>query len=227
MNDHRKENGHVYTLFLFLVPQFHSLWTAVLWNKRTAGHSHVCTVENGKGMIPTIDKDHGPWCFTEKDPYAGPKLIRNLFTSTRSRNPNLFFLNFQAISVYKISPSPLHCFLNEWEKVIASLRGSVRKDFVCGHEFESRLKWTFSNFPYDLMTLKVIIELWLSGSVQEVRFSFEVKSKKGPLILTSLLNQRRNYYYYYLSKIPNCSIGAVQLAHTFIITTILIQLQFN
>jgi len=37
-----------------------------------------------------------------------------------------------------------------------SLCGSVGKDFVyhaCGHEFESRLKWKFSNFPHHLWRL--------------------------------------------------------------------------
>jgi len=50
----------------------------------------------------------------------------------------------------------------------ASLYGAVGKDFVyhaCGHEFESRLKGKFSNFPY---------YLWLLLSAhynQEVRFA--------------------------------------------------------
>jgi len=31
---------------------------------------------------------------------------------------------------------------------------------------------------------------------QEVRFSSSVECKKGPHVLTSVLNQRQNYYYY-------------------------------
>jgi len=36
--------------------------------------------------------------------------------------------------------------------------------------------------------------------IQEVRFNLAVKCKKGPQVLTSLLNQRRNYCYYYFQN---------------------------
>jgi len=39
---------------------------------------------------------------------------------------------------------------------------------------------------------------------QEVRFSSAVKCKKGPQVLTSLLNQKRNYYYYIKSGPDYC-----------------------
>jgi len=35
--------------------------------------------------------------------------------------------------------------------------------------------------------------------IQEVRFGSAVMCKKGPQVLTTLLNQRRNYYYYLLT----------------------------
>jgi len=43
-----------------------------------------------------------------------------------------------------------------WRSLLASLCGSVSKDFVyhaCGQEFESRPKWKFSNFPHHLWLL--------------------------------------------------------------------------
>jgi len=56
------------------------------------------------------------------------------------------------------------CYWFFWEgkfsliplRLMDSLCGSVDKDFIyhaCGHEFESRLKWTFSNFPHHLWFL--------------------------------------------------------------------------
>jgi len=81
------------------------------------------------------------------------------------------------------------------------IRGAVGKDFVyhaCGHEFESRLKWNFSNFTYHLWPLLSDyrgMTNWFGGHYnQEVRFSSSVKCKKGPQVLASLLNQRRNYF---------------------------------
>jgi len=44
-------------------------------------------------------------------------------------------------------------YLYKYKLHNASLCGLVGKDFVyhaCGHEFESRLKWTFRNFPHHL-----------------------------------------------------------------------------
>jgi len=50
---------------------------------------------------------------------------------------------------------------------------------------------------------------------QEVRFSLAVQCKKGPQVLTSLLNQRRNYNYYII-KIINRSIPLISLQNTII-----------
>jgi len=71
--------------------------------------------------------------------------------------------------------------------VTDSLCGSVGKDFVyhaCGHEFESRLKWKFSNFPHHLRLLlsdyRGMAKCLRAHYNQEVRFSSAVKCKKDP-----------------------------------------------
>jgi len=62
------------------------------------------------------------------------------------------------------------------------LCGSVGKVFVC--QFESQ---------------RLGMANWFGAHYNwEVRFSSVVKCKKGPLVLTSLLNPRRYYYYYCL-----------------------------
>jgi len=90
--------------------------------------------------------------------------------------------------------------------LLTSLCGLVGKDFVyhaCGHEFESRLKRKFSNFPHHLGLLLTDyrgMAKWFGAHYsQEVRFTSAVKCKKGkkPQILTSVLNQRRNYSFNY------------------------------
>jgi len=86
-----------------------------------------------------------------------------------------------------------------WLTIIVSLCGSVGKDFVChacGHEFESRPKWKFSNFPHHLWLVfsdyRGVAKWFEAHFNQEVRFSSAFKCKKVPQVLTSLLNQRRN-----------------------------------
>jgi len=86
----------------------------------------------------------------------------------------------------------------------ASLSGSIGKDFAyhaSGHEFESRLKWNLSNFPHHLWLLlsddRGMAKWFWAHYNHEVHFSSAVKAKKGPQVVTSLLNQRRNSYSYY------------------------------
>jgi len=64
---------------------------------------------------------------------------------------------------------------------------SVGKDFAyhaCGHEFKSRLKWKFSNFPHHLWLLlsdyRGMVKWFGAHYNQEVRFSSAVKCKKRP-----------------------------------------------
>jgi len=90
------------------------------------------------------------------------------------------------------------CVMVQGYIYIARLCSSVGKDFVhqsCGHEFESRLKWKFSNFRHHLWLLaEKGMDKWFGAHYnQEVRFSSAVKCKKGPQH-----NQRQDYYYYYI-----------------------------
>jgi len=71
------------------------------------------------------------------------------------------------------------------QDVLASLCGSVGEDFVyhaCGHEFKSRVKRKFSNFPHHLWLLltdyRGIAEWFGVHYNQEVLFSSVVKCKK-------------------------------------------------
>jgi len=70
---------------------------------------------------------------------------------------------------------------------------------ACVREFESRLKWTFSNFPHHLWPMlsdyRGMAKWFRAHYNQEVRISPAVKCMKGLEVLTSLLNQRRNNYY--------------------------------
>jgi len=75
----------------------------------------------------------------------------------------------------------------------------IGKDFVyhvCGHEFESRLKWKFSNFPHHLWLLlsdyRGMAKCFGAHYNQEVRFISAVKCKKGPQVPTSLLINEKN-----------------------------------
>jgi len=75
-------------------------------------------------------------------------------------------------------------FMQSSQKV-ASLCGSVGKDFVyhvCGHEFESRLKWKFSNFPHHLWLMLSDCRgtaKWFGAHYnQEVRFSSAISVRK-------------------------------------------------
>jgi len=81
----------------------------------------------------------------------------------------------------------------------ACLCGSVGKDLVynaCGHAFESRMKWKFSNFPHHIWLLlsdyRGLAKWFLAHYNQDVHFNSAVKRKKGPQVLIPLLNQSIN-----------------------------------
>jgi len=61
------------------------------------------------------------------------------------------------------------------------------------------------NFTY----IWLLLSDYRAHNNQEVRFSSAVKCKKGPRVLTSLLNQRQIYYYYYYIPILCPRLGAV------------------
>jgi len=78
-------------------------------------------------------------------------------------------------------------FPGNFELKIASLCGSVGKDFVyhaCGHEFESRMEWKISNFLHPLLLLLSDscrgMAMWFGAHYyQEVRFRIAVSTNRG------------------------------------------------
>jgi len=129
------------------------------------------------------------------------------YLGPRSKNPPLWWKRIQKerkVSLLKYQMQKLAGLMAKY--------GWVGKDFVyhaCGHEVEFPLKWNiFNSPPMTLVSDYRGMAKWFGAHYnQEVRFSSAVWCKKGPRVLTSLLNQRRNYYYSYFVMVFSSIFG--------------------
>jgi len=112
-------------------------------------------------------------------------------------------VSYKAISLSRgrieMDSSPGMSYLQN-QTIKASHCASVEELSIMRVVMSSGLDWSENFLIFHIIydSCWVILEAWLSGSEPTIisRSGSAIECKKGPQVLTSLLNQRRNYYYY-------------------------------